>query len=148
MVSDQELQFIRQFIGNRSCHQVFWSAGNAIGNVRAGKLLDRFCPNKFQDFFSGYGMLTVNLPDKIVYLLALTAIIGVWGIILSEKENPLRSLLKGFSLIILFGHIIVNLNVEAFHARDLFIGMVPFSLLFVDGVRIWLKELLSGKVVV
>ena len=104
-----------------------------------------FVQTNFKTFFSGYGMLTVNLPDKIVYLLALTAIIGVWGIILSEKENPLRSLLKGFSLIILFGHIIVNLNVEAFHARDLFIGMVPFSLLFVDGVRIWLKELLSGK---
>ena len=104
-----------------------------------------FVQTNFKTFFSGYGMLTVNLPDKIIYLLTLAAIIGVWGSTFSKKENPIRSLLKGSSLIILLGHIFVNINVEAFHARDLFIGMVPFSLLFVDGVSIWLKELRSGK---
>ena len=78
----------------------FGQSSNAIGNVRANKLLTWFCPNKFQDFFSGYGMLTVNLPDKIIYLLTLAAIIGVWGSMFSKKENPIRGLLKGSSLII------------------------------------------------
>jgi hypothetical protein len=91
-------------------------------------------------------MLTVNLPDTVIYLWTLAAIIGVWGILFSKKENPIRSLLKGSSLIILLGHIFVNINVEAFHARDLFIGMVPFSLLFVEGVSVWLKELSSEKI--
>lgn len=104
-----------------------------------------FVQTNFKTFFSGYGMLTIHLPDGILFLLLVIVLAGVWGIIISKRDNPLRRLLEGSSLVILIGHIWVNINVEAFHARDLFIGMVPFSLLLIDGASVWLKQLESGK---
>lgn len=105
-----------------------------------------FVQTNFKTAFSGYGMVTVNLPDTVIYLLALAAVIGFWGVLISSKrDDPQRSILEGSSLIILLGHILVNIKVEAFHARDLFVGMVPFSLLFVLGIEKWWEKFKTGQ---
>ena len=107
-----------------------------------------FIQTNFRTFFSGYGMLTVNIPNGILFLLLIIIMLGFWGMLIrltQRKIDTLNVFLILSGALIILGHLAVNINVEAFHARDLFIGMVPFSLLLVDGWSVWLKQFRSGK---
>lgn len=95
-----------------------------------------FLQTTFKTLFSGYGMVTVHLPDWILFLLLVTLLLGLWGVLLFLKKaraNKLHLFLLSSAGIIMLAHIRVNMTLEAFHARDLFVGTLPFSLLLVLG---------------
>jgi hypothetical protein len=118
-----------------------------------------FIQTNFKTFFSGYGMLTVNLPDGILFLLLVILLIGFWGILVKWLANldchipPKARLamtekdyfLAASAILIILGHVLVNIKVEAFHARDLFVGMAPFSLMFVLGMETWWQKFKTGR---
>lgn len=118
-----------------------------------------FIQTNFKTFFSGYGMVTVNLPDGILFLLLIILLIGFWGILIRigkiwqvvlyrfriKSVMTMKLFLIASAILIILSHVAVNFSVEAFHARDLFIGMVPFSLLLVDGWAVWINQIRAGK---
>lgn len=109
-----------------------------------------FVETSFRTMFSGYGMVTVYLPPVVLFILMLVVFLALWGVLLSvpsnvrnwTKRNGKSTALIFLSLsgfLFLLGHIRTNMTLEAFHAKDLMIGIVPFALLSPLGWISWIQ---------
>lgn len=89
----------------------------------------------FKTFWSAYGAVTVKLPEFINVILLIVSLAVVYTIIVNFKKlsRPLK-IAVFYALSIITTLVIMNIQLAAMHAKDLFPAYLPLSLLFGYGL--------------
>ena len=75
----------------------------------------------FRTFWSGYGLNKVWLPDAIVVGLLLITLFACVGFFFQYHKHPrFVNVCFYYVVAVLVGHVLVNIQTEAFHAKDIF----------------------------
>ncbi len=100
----------------------------------------------FKTFWSGYGALTLKLPEVINLLLLILTLLIIYTLFVKRKHfNYGLRISAIYAISIIGGLFLMNFRLASMHAKDLFPAYMPLALLFGYGLYN-LKNTLGVKI--
>lgn len=108
-----------------------YNHGSFVSDIGIINYVNSLFTTLFKTFWSGYGAITVNFPQPINLVLLVFIMILAYVLVKNRKSisKPLETSAIYFGSI-LMTLILMNTQLRAMHAKDLFLAYLPIALLF------------------